>query len=477
MNTLIKTQVVANDFCIGCGGCAVVDETVTGMMLDARGQYVPAFVARDDSDVAARGRTAVLNSALNGDAICPFSSQADNEDVLSDRLFAGMGLTFDQRVGFYDHVLVGHANEGGFRLKGSSGGLTNWLLKALFDAGEIDAVIGVGEQATEAGGTHYGYQIIESPAQLSRLAKSKYYPVSLDKVLKEVSVSSKRYAFVGLPCFVKTVRNICQQQPDLAERIPFAIAIVCGHLKSRAFSEAIGWELGTPPERLASVDFRVKVPNEPANRYAVSVKDSDDHTRHRQVFDLYTSDWGLGFFKYKACDFCDDIAGETADATLGDAWLPEPIKEWEGNNIVITRHPVITRLFNEARQEGRVRVTPLSAEDFVASQAANYRHRHEGLAVRLKDAEMAGEWTPPKRIKASYRAMTKQRQDVIRLRSQLRLRSHSAFIAAKQQGEFRQFKKAMLPLVLRYHWKSGSLTKYVIKRLLVLLRRFIRFRV
>lgn len=474
MSKFIKTHVAANDMCIGCGGCAVVDNSVRGMALDARGQYVPVFAK--DADINGDG-PAALGASHDGDAICPFSDRAENEDTIAARLFGNAGLSFDKRLGFYDQVMAGYANEGDFRLQGSSGGLTNWLLKALLDTGEVDAVIGVGTQTRSDTSTHYGYQIIESAEQLHRLAKSKYYPVSFDDVIKQVRTSHKRYAFVGLPCFVKTVRNMCHQQPALAQRIPFAVAIVCGHLKSRAFSEAIGWELGTPPERLASVDFRVKVPGEPANRYAVSVEDSRGNTHQKQVFDLYTSDWGLGLFKYKACDFCDDIAGETADATLGDAWLPGPVKAWQGNNIVITRHPVIARLLADAQRDGRVVLAPLAADDFVASQAANYRHRHEGLAVRLQDAREQGHWVPQKRVAPSYAAMSRQRQEVIRLRSQLREKSHEAFLRAKQQGRFKVFTRAMSPLVLRYHWQAGSLIKYLVKRLLVQVRRVVKIRV
>ena len=36
---------------------------------------------------------------------------------------------------------------------------------------------------------------------------------------------------------------------------------------------------------------------------------------------LYCIRWEYGYFKYKACDFCDDIFAECADITVGDAWL------------------------------------------------------------------------------------------------------------------------------------------------------------
>lgn len=465
MHSLLQDNVLPNDLCIGCGGCTFHIGGGSKMAFDERGQYTPVIASDADASVA--------------DPLCPFSGMADDEDTLGQALFGGhgeIGLTHDARLGFYRSVSVGHANEGDFRLAGSSGGLTNWLLHELFQQGEIDAVIGVGELAHAPGGTQYGYQIIESASELHRLAKSKYYPVTLDEVLRSVHARDLRYAFVGVPCFVKTVRNLCRQHPVLEQRIRFCIAIVCGHLKSRAFAQSIGWELGVAPATLESVDFRVKVPGAPANRYAVEVKGA--HTRRQQqVFDLFTSDWGLGFFKYKACDFCDDIAGETADVTFGDAWLPEPVKAWQGHNIVVVRHPLIARLLEHANKAGRITLDDVTSDDFVASQGANYRHRHDGLAIRLQDAKAADEWVPQKRVAPSYAHASKKRQRVIRLRNRLREESHQAFITAKQRGSFKTFKRKMQPRVLRYHLAAGSLTKYLVKRVLINVRRVIKIRV
>lgn len=468
MSQWITTRVLPNDLCIGCGACAFQDAAVSGMRLDTRGQYIPVI----GSDRSATPR---------GDRVCPFSGQAQDESTLAEQLFASQDSattipSFNDRIGYYQQVMVGHADTENFRLAGSSGGLTNWLLHELFRRGDIDAVIGVGELVHAPGETNYGYMIINEPGELGRLAKSKYYPVTLDEVLEQAVSQDKRFAFVGVPCFVKTMRNLCRDSPKLNARIRFCIAIVCGHLKSRAFAESLGWQVGIAPEKLDNLDFRVKVPEAPANRYAIEAR-GDGRTVQRQVFDLYGSDWGLGFFKYKACDYCDDIAAETADIVLGDAWLPVQVQDWRGHNIVVVRDPYLAVLLSEAKQQGHIFLKTASAEDFVQSQAANYRHRHDGLALRLYDDQAAGHWTPPKRIAPCGDALPKGRKQAIRLRSQLRERSHSAFIEAKQRGRFKVFPSRMRRLVLRYHWQAGSLTKYLIKQGLIILRRFIRIKV
>lgn len=470
MTSRIEHRVLPNDLCIGCGGCAwQAGEGVT-MGLDARGQYRP-LIATDSEPRP--GQAAALAQA---DRICPFSGEAPDETLLGQALFGDMGLEHDARLGFHAGVQVGHAVEGDFRLAGSSGGLTNWLLHELFARDEIDAVIGVGEFDAAPGGTQFGYQVVTAADQLGRLAKSKYYPITLDEVLAQIEASDQRYAFVGVPCFVKTMRNLCREHAWLDQRLTYCLAVVCGHLKSRAFADALGWELGIAPEALAKIDFRVKVPGYPANRYAVRAQ-GQGVERQRQVFDLFTTDWGLGFFKYKACDFCDDIAGETADITFGDAWLPEPVKAWQGNNIVVTRHPRLARLMDEAAAEGRIVLTASDSQAFVASQAANYRHRHAGLAVRLEEARACGEWVPDKRIAPGTGGLSSRRRRAIRQRSELRVKSHAAFLEARRRGRFGHFVRAMLVPVLRYQWHAGRLLRFVLKRALVALRKVVPIRV
>ena len=37
--------------------------------------------------------------------------------------------------------------------------------------------------------------------------------------------------------------------------------------------------------------------------------------------EFYGTHWGYNFFRYSACDACDDVFAETADISVGDAWL------------------------------------------------------------------------------------------------------------------------------------------------------------
>src|SRR3546814_4465059 len=101
--------------------------------------------------------------------------------------------------------------------------------------------------------------------------------------------------------------------------------------------------------------------------------------------DVCSSDlWGHGMFQLGACDFCDDIFAETADVCLGDAWLPQYDSDWRGTNIVISRHADIDQLLREGARSGEILLEDINADLMAQSQGGNFRHRWDGLSVRLE---------------------------------------------------------------------------------------------
>jgi coenzyme F420-reducing hydrogenase beta subunit len=442
------------------------------MQFSSLGAYTPVPVSAGTPIRVIDTRTESPSAA---DAVCPFSPYARDETWLGKEIH-GAAPNHHPKIGHYTGIHVGAAVQGRFRAAGSSGGMTNWLLSRLIETGEIDAAVGVGEAHDNNGGPLFEYQLATTADAVKRFAKSKYYPVQLSQVIQAIRERPGRYAIVGVPCFAKAIRNLCEQDPLLKERISYVFAIVCGHMKTSGFAESLAWQVGVAPEQLRHIDFRVKVPGASANRYAIEARGETGSglAGSSQVFDMQGTDWGLGYFKLKACDYCDDIAGETADITLGDAWLSPEIKDWRGNNIMVVRHPRIARLLAQANAEGDIAIRDVSASDFIHSQAANYRHRHDGLAYRLWLQDQQNRWRPSKRIQADGASLPPRRQQLMKLRAALAEKSQAAFLTAKNAGSMRGFTLEMAPLVLRYQFKNSSLIKYCVKETLIFLRKFRR---
>jgi coenzyme F420-reducing hydrogenase beta subunit len=231
------------------------------------------------------------------------------------------------------------------------------------------------------------------------------------------------------------------------------VGIVCGHLKSAAFAEMLAWQTGIAPRELRGIDFRAKLPDRPANRYGIAVsgeRAGGRMTASKPMTDLFGGNWGHGFFKYKACDFCDDVVGETADISIGDAWLPEYERDPAGTNVLVVRSPALHLLLQAAAAAGRLHLETVPAEKAVQSQAGGFRHRRDGLAYRLAVEDESGRWRPRKRVAPSMTGLSPRQRQIQDLRQSLRDASHLAFAEAKRQQDFDVFRRALEPLVVRY---------------------------
>lgn len=447
--------VVRGGYCIGCGACAAVSDRVT-IRLTSLGMF----------EAAADNGSSTLDVAPMA-AVCPFSATADDETTIARRLFADQATDagmkpaeWHDELGFHRRTYVGHVAEGGFRDEGSSGGMASWIALELMARGEIDGVIHVRPSSAPAedGSLLFTFAVSHTAEEVRRGARSRYYPVTLAGVLAEIrKVPDARFALVGIPCFVKAARLLAKQDPFFARAIRFHIGLVCGHLKSSAYAECLGWLAGVAPDDLEGVDFRRKTSGQPANHYVFTARSKSTGAEVTlPTTRVPAGDWGLGFFKYKACDACDDVFAETADIAIGDAWLPEFVGDSRGTNIVIVRHAGLVKLIEDAIAAGRLALEPLAADRAAESQRAGLRHRREGLACRLHDTRARGEWSPPKRVAPTPPGRRPRRAAVYRLREQVARESHVAFARAKAGGDLAIFNEQMAPLVAAYRARTRS---------------------
>ena len=435
----LLADVVDRDLCIGCGACAALPGSALRIGMGEDGRYRAAL--RDGADPETEGPYV---------EVCPFADGHD-EDELARIFLDAPGAGRDPAIGTHLSVGAGHVTGDGFRDAGSSGGMTSWFLNRLFEEDEIDAVLHVkpGESPTDP---LFGFGVSETVGQMRSGAKTRYYPVEMSGVLRHVRERPGRYAVVGVPCFIKAVRLSQLADPLLAERIKFCVGLVCGHLKSARFAESLAWEQGVPPAELTGVDFRVKS-DERSDRYSVTVDAADGTARTTPTSELSVTDWGMGFFKYTACDYCDDVLAETADITFGDAWLPEFTGDPKGDNIVVTRSRAAKDVVD--RNSGALQLTDISAERAARSQDAGLRHRREGLAYRLARELQAGRRVQRKRVEPST-DLPERRRRIYDIRTDLIATGDAAFTHAVRTGSFDDFLRGIGTDVARYRAAYGA---------------------
>lgn len=386
--------------------------------------------------------------------VCPFSDISINEDILGKELY-GKTNNYLNKLGYVHSTFAGYIKEGDYRMLGSSGGFGSWILNHLLEENLVDGVIHVGDRRpTKDDNRLFEYKISKTTEEIIGAAKSKYYPIELSGVLQLVIENPGNYVLVGIPCFVKAVRNLSKSNDLIRERIKYTVGLVCGHLKSKSFAEMLAWQLNVKPDELTKIDFRNKLKNFGANQYGITaskiLNGNEVETHSQPVNKMYGTNWGLGMFKYKACDFCDDVTAETADITIGDAWLPKYIDNPMGTNIIIVRNNDFIKILEKAKLKNLIHIESLEPDEVIKSQSSGLFHRREGLAYRLFETDKSGEWRPQKRIIANNN-LPKKIKKIQNLRVALYKKSHLAFLKAKEEGSLQIFKNEMQPLINKYN--------------------------
>lgn len=430
MQTLTST-VINNDYCVGCGACSFVNSNYT-VKMDRYGMF------------KANATNTVPDLDNLASKVCPFSNASKNEDEISSEIYKD-AENHHKYLGKYISNYVGYVNEGEFRTKGSSGGFGKWILNELLELDKVDYVLQV--VSGDKTGTLFTYQVYKKGDDILSGSKSAYYPVTLTEGLDFIKSNEGRYAITAIPCFSKAIRNVCLHDSEINSRVKFIIGIVCGHLKSTAFAESFGWQLDVHPDQLASIEFRGKIEGLKANDKGVFAIDSSGvKSRTESSKKLYGGRWEYGFFKYKACDYCDDVVGETTDVSIGDAWLETLMDDHQGNNVLVVRNREIAEIIENGIASKRLHMSETDASEVVSSQLGGIRHRREGLTYRLYNKAKHNEWAPVKRVKPGNN-IAPQRKRLYLVREAMSLASHEAFLKSKQSGDFQSFVDAMTPWI------------------------------
>jgi len=442
--------------CCGCGVCAgLCPSGALKMEFNRYGEYNPVLRegrCKDSCNVCQR--------------ICPFSSYIPDEDYIANRLWGNTGkpMKNDSSLGYFLDCYVGFAGTGDIREKGASGGLVTWTLQLLLELREVDAVICV--SPSSCGDKLFEFAICKSSQEVAECSKSCYYPVELSEILKRISkYIETSYAVVALPCVVKSLRQACMLKPELSRKLKYFLGLVCGQQKSRYFAEYLCSLGGGNPEKLQQVQFRVKSPDRPASDYGMKFKCSDGYENTLYWTDGMCEAWCQRYFTINACNYCDDLFAELADASFMDAWLPEYISDYRGTNIVILRHEKLNELLLAAAEVGKISLKRIEKSAVIQSQQGALKFKREDIQERLYVAKKRYGFHLLKRVPPMK---PKNAGSYLRLRLQELLwqKSKQAFLCQKRSGpSLEVFTKKMRPyrIAIVAYECLGRLVRRVVK--------------
>lgn len=401
--------------CTGCGACPSEMGASARMEWDGMGFLTP----RAPSEV-------MTAEALR---VCPFNPSFDAEDEDSlGRRFLGAATKYHPDAGHYEASFIGHSVE--YRATSSSGGIATYIFDKVLQQGLADRLFVVKGDAEQG----YSYQSFDRTEDIRSLSKTRYFPVTLAELYREIEATEGTVAVCGVACFVKSVRLKQTVHPELRRKISFIIGIICGGLKSRNYTDYLASSAGITGG-YSRQEYRVKNPKSTALDYYFAADDRNG-ARKRVRMSKMGDMWGSGLFKAKACDFCSDVTTELADLSLGDAWLPEFIRDGLGSSVVIARTAPALALVREGIDAQELSLQEIGVETAVKSQQGGYDHKRRTLKFRYDLAQMGATYQVPHVRPRAFMPISAGEAVVQILRERVRSKSHLNWMATQQASGF-----------------------------------------
>ena len=365
-------SIIENNLCTGCGACISEDQSHEAKMVwNNEGFLVPSL-----------GRNSTQDEMIK---VCPFAIHQKNEDELGELFLKQPETQYHDKIGYYYGLYAGYSKQ--FRETSSSGGIATYVFNALLERKIVDHLFIVKEVDGQ-----YAYQFFSNVEEITQISKTRYTPVTLEKLFQELSKVDGKVAVSGVACFVKAIRLKQMYDPVLKEKIAFIVGIICGGLKSKYYTDYLAQEAGCKNE-YNHAQYRVKNKESHALDYKFSCIEKSDKRIHMVDMQSLGDMWGTGLFKSNACDFCDDVLTELADISLGDAWIKPYRMDGLGNSIIITRTEIAELIVNG----NDLVLDSIDENKIIESQSGSFNHRHNGLLYRIKLHKSQGGIVPFKR--------------------------------------------------------------------------------
>ncbi len=271
---------------------------------------------------------------------------------------------------------IGYSNDPGIRARGTSGGLITGLLVYLLESGKIDGVLLVGPNKSHP--LEHDIMIARTREEIESAWGSKYYPMPIGRRFRELMNKHERYAVVLLGCHMRALRLMERRISRLRTSIILRIGIICGYCSGfkGTVDQAQEWGIGQL-HQITRIDYR-------DGKWPGNVRLQAPRIGIDKQTVIYNFLARLPFTTNHRCMICSDLMNETADITLGDAWLKElTTRKDEGWSVMAVRNPAVIPLIEDARASGALYLEEVDTATFIRSQEKPMRYKKHALRARL----------------------------------------------------------------------------------------------
>ncbi len=363
--------VVDNGLCLGCGVCE-----------DACPSHAIRFVEKHALNVPQVDPVSCIND--KGCNLCSRVCPGHGVDFQAkSRQYFGTAPSVDPYIGPYVSCYTGWSNEHEIRYHSASGGLLSHFLIYLLDKKIIDGAVVT--RFSESNPLRTQSFIATTRDDILAAKSSKYCPVSLNGMVREVMSFPGKVLIVGLPCHIAGMRKTEALNKKFREKVVGYFAIYCS--SNRNFN---------------GLDFLLKKRNvDPKDVKSFSFRDDGCLgsmkiiTEDRAISEPFVQYYGKlrSYFKPRRCSFCIDHYGMLADVSFGDIHLAPYFNEIGVNSLVV-RNPLFDKYLQQAQTDEYILLQNIPSADVNRSQKMMLKNRNITVPFSLKFERLIGRKVP-----------------------------------------------------------------------------------
>lgn len=351
--------------CTGCGACETICPTDAVKIKVEDAVYKP----RVENE-----KCIECKKCIN---VCP--GLAINIKKQSKILFSNQNnINEDEVLGNFIANYTAYSTDKRLRYEAASGGIATTILIYLFEENIIDGAVVT--KMDEQDKTKSKTYIAESIEEIKAAKTSKYCPTHPLSKLKELNKydTNKRFAFVGLPCHIHGLRKLQDEEKWLKDKIILTMALFCTHAVNYKGTEVFLEKLADGNQNINSLQYR-------GNGWPGSAKIKYDNKEiDVDLNDYWNPYFAPYFFTPFRCLSCNDLVGELADISLGDAWLKFiEEKDDQGTSIIITRTNFSEKIIRDMENKNLIELNEISQKEVKKSQEKIIIRKKSTIAYRI----------------------------------------------------------------------------------------------
>jgi len=303
---------------------------------------------------------------------------------LADKIFGLPGeKTIRQYIGHFEACYLGYAAQKELRIHAASGGIVSAMLIYLLERDIIHGAL-ISRIVIRDGCIKAEPFIAHNRQEILGGQSSIYMEFPLMRDFQQLVRSEKSLAVVALPCHLQRLARLEARDPRLAEKIKLRIGLVCGRSSSKDLLIKILEKKGVQEQDIAAMRFRQ---GHWRGQTKLWLENGKKVSFPFQDFSLYRN---LHFDCEMKCLSCEDLLGDCADVTCGDAWLPELRQQPIKHSMAIARTSKAAAWIEQMLQEGNLNMQRVPPQTIFRAQRRGLIPGKRGKAAKSRLSRLFG---------------------------------------------------------------------------------------